>query len=215
MFTHAIFGKSGDVPTPPEPSTTYGEVQVLLWENPNPTSGFTAQTVTLNLVEYDGVIIECGNADGNIVTRVKANKNEANDFGGGAYSDGSKTRNFSLTDTGVTFKTGNSDSSSNITAIIPRKIYGYRKYNEMDITGILENCVYVAGGTNGTVPAGFKKSYFVPYRISGKYSAKVNGVEVMADNNSTSFQVFEVNDGDTFVTDGSTGQRMSILIQLN
>lgn len=214
MFTHAIFGKSGDTPTP-EPSTTYGEVQVLLWENPKPTSGFTPQTVTLNLTEYNGVIVEFGRSDANIVTRVKANKNESEPFGAGVYYDGSKTRNFNVTDSGVTFKSGYSDSSSDNTFIIPTKIYGYRKYSEMDITGILENCVYAAGGTEGTVPTGFKKSYFVPYRVSGKYSAKINGTEVMADNDSTTFQVFEVNANDTFVTEGSTGQRMSILVQLN
>ena len=75
--------------------------------------------------------------------------------------------------------------------------------------------MYLNGNVTGTVPSGYKKSYFIPYRISGKYSASINGNQVMADNNTSTFTVFEVNAGDTFITTGSTGTRASILIQIN
>lgn len=35
----------------------------------------------------------------------------------------------------------------------------------------------------------------------------------MADNNTSIFRIFEINGGDTFITTGSTGTRVSILIQ--
>lgn len=77
----------------------------------------------------------------------------------------------------------------------------------------IKNVLLVAGNTTGTVPNGYEKSYFIPYRISGKYSAKINGSEIMADNNTSIFRIFEINGGDTFITTGSTGTRVSILIQ--
>lgn len=78
----------------------------------------------------------------------------------------------------------------------------------------IKNVLLVAGNTTGTVPNGYEKSYFIPYRISGKYSAKINGSEIMADNNTSIFRIFEINGGDTFITTGSTGTRVSILIQV-
>ncbi len=78
----------------------------------------------------------------------------------------------------------------------------------------IKNVLYLNGNVTGTVPSGYKKSYFIPYRISGKYSAKVNGVEVLSDTNASTFTVFEVKAGDTFITTGSTGTRVSILIQV-
>lgn len=78
----------------------------------------------------------------------------------------------------------------------------------------IKNVLYLNGNVTGTVPSGYKKSYFIPYRVSGKYSAKVNGVEVLSDTNASTFTVFEVNAGDTFITTGSTGTRASILIQV-
>lgn len=78
----------------------------------------------------------------------------------------------------------------------------------------IKNVLYLNGNVTGTVPSGYKKSYFIPYRVSGKYSAKVNSVEVLSDTNASTFAVFEVNAGDTFVATGSTGTRVSILIQV-
>ena len=78
----------------------------------------------------------------------------------------------------------------------------------------IKNVLYLNGNVTGTVPSGYKKSYFIPYRVSGKYSAKVNGVEVLSDTNASTFTVFEVKAGDTFITTGSTGTRVSILIQV-
>ena len=78
----------------------------------------------------------------------------------------------------------------------------------------IKNVLYLNGNVTGTVPSGYKESYFIPYRVSGKYSAKVNGVEVLSDTNASTFAVFEVKAGDTFITTGSTGTRVSILIQV-
>lgn len=78
----------------------------------------------------------------------------------------------------------------------------------------IKNVLYLNSNVTGTVPSGYKESYFIPYRVSGKYSAKVNGVEVLSDTNASTFAVFEVKAGDTFITTGSTGTRVSILIQV-
>ena len=38
---------------------------VLLWTNPSPTSEFAAQTVSLDLTEYNGVIVEFNKSTNN------------------------------------------------------------------------------------------------------------------------------------------------------
>lgn len=217
-FYHSLYGKDGVTPTP---SVTYGEVQVLLWENPSPSSTFSAQTITLNLSDYDGVIIDVYGytTQQYVQSRVKYFKNDSynNDLGCGYKGDStSASRQIVMVDdNGVTFGNGYSGSSIDNSECIPFKIYGYRKYNDTDVTGIISNVMFISGSSTGTVPSGYKKSYFIPYRVGGKYSATINGTEVMADNDNTTFQVFEVQPNDTFSTSGSTGTRNSILIQLN
>ena len=52
---HAIYGNGGGTPEPG--GDIHGEVQTLLWTNPNTKTNFDAKKVELNLSRYDGVII--------------------------------------------------------------------------------------------------------------------------------------------------------------
>lgn len=100
----------------------------LLWTNPNPSSAFSAQTVSLDFTNYTHAIVEMAQSDtSDWKTRVIVGKNEVNNFGGGYvnYSDPrTMGRNISLTDSGVIFKSGTSSGSVNDGFCIPQKIYG-------------------------------------------------------------------------------------------
>ena len=56
MFYHALTGNGGTTPTENlEP--------VLLWENSNPTAEFAPQTISLDLTDYAGVLVEFNSAN--------------------------------------------------------------------------------------------------------------------------------------------------------
>lgn len=124
MFYHALTGNGSSPVEDLEP--------VLLWTNPDISSTFAAQTVSLNLAEYAGVMIEFNQSynDAQICTRVYATKNDTYEkFGGGSNTasdtnNGANGRHFLVTDSGITFW----DSSSNNGSLIPTKIYGVKKY---------------------------------------------------------------------------------------
>lgn len=121
---------------PPTPS----EYKKLLWQNPNPTAAFAAQTVALNLSDYDEVEIEyvdfVQHQDTMAQIRVKIGNHGSMHImiGNSGYSSGIPfvaNRRFLVSLTGVDFEgasgipTNNSLTSRNDTCI-PCYIYGIK-----------------------------------------------------------------------------------------
>ena len=129
MFYHALTG--GNTPT--------GDLSpVLLWENSSPTTAFTAQTISLNLTDYAGVIVEFYYDINNqyVSSRVYAKKTDvfSNKFGAGFIAENANAINIlALNNNGIQF--GN--ASPNTTACIPYKIYGVKEYVVEPVVGDL------------------------------------------------------------------------------
>ena len=125
---HAIYGKSGDTPSPGPSGNTYGEVQTLLWENSSPKVNFGNKKIELDLSTYDGIIVEyldnSSSSVQTIISRLKVGKNITNNYGAGFVSgvESGVARNITaVDDTGVTL--GNAFSSTEKNAyVIPAKI---------------------------------------------------------------------------------------------
>lgn len=120
MFYHALTGGN----TPTEDLSP-----VLLWENSSPSVEFTAQTVSLDLSDYAGVIVEY-NAEtsvSNLCSRVYIKKGESN-LASGKYTSRGEARAISLSDIGVVFGDAKVDVTSINDKIIPTKIYGVKEY---------------------------------------------------------------------------------------
>lgn len=105
----------------------------LLWTNPQPTKTFSAQTISLNLTEYDGVVVtsKWGNNDDAVVYPT----NQALCIkGSSALLEGSRSLNsynsygraFSCDNSGVIFRTGKVSGGDNNSACIPLLIYGFK-----------------------------------------------------------------------------------------
>ena len=126
MFYHALTGGN----TPTEDLSP-----VLLWENSSPTADFNAQTISLDLTDYAGVIVEFRKTTSStkINTRLYAKKNEDVDeiFGAGSYytkGDSNTARGVNVTDAGVTFAEGYGNMTLNNKTTIPIRIYGVKEY---------------------------------------------------------------------------------------
>ena len=133
---HAIYGKGGVSPEPG--GNIYGEVQTLLWTNESPTTPFPGQTISLDLTDYDGVIVEYAPNVTNptkIVSRVKCAKNNSSEIGGGNVAALGIARLIRTVDNnGVVF--GDCYVSGvDYNNLIPIKIYGYKQYETGSITG--------------------------------------------------------------------------------
>ena len=130
MFYHALTGNGGTKDLEP----------VLLWENSSPTTAFAAQTISLNLTNYVGVIIEYfkSASENNLLTRIYVKKTDTARFGGGFRIDDSNTigasgRNVTINDSGVEFTDGAAGwSVTSVTTLntdmIPYRIYGVKAY---------------------------------------------------------------------------------------
>ena len=130
MFYHALTGNGGTEDLSP----------VLLWENSNPTAEFAAQTISLDLTDYVGVIIEFfkSAAENNLLTRIYVKKTDTAQFGGGFRIDANSTigasgRNVTINDSGVEFTDGAAGwSVTSVTTLntdmIPYRIYGVKAY---------------------------------------------------------------------------------------
>lgn len=141
----------------------------LLWTNPNPASGFAAQTVNLNLnnntsiEEYDTIRVTFIDQASDLTYRfVEVPATIGNMGVANAIWNLSSTSNiyfvrraFTLAETSITFKTGEyksggamttSNSTSNY--IIPQKIYGIKKVTALDKGAILDDYV-IERGTDG------------------------------------------------------------------
>lgn len=102
----------------------------LLWTNDNPSSNFLGQTITLDLTNYDGVIIEFNVAKSvnSLLTRAYIRKNDNSQYlsVGGLYNPSnakSRGRTISVNNNGITLGNGYTDATDN-GACIPIKIYG-------------------------------------------------------------------------------------------
>ena len=150
---------------------------VLLWTNPNPTNEFAGQTVSLDLTEYAGVIVEFNLTSEDerrryVASRVYVTREDATKtaFGGGAMlsfgSSSSLQRNVKMNDTGVIFGEGYADSTVTPYAMIPYKIYGVKEY-VVEPVGQLKNVTEVydlsvsGNDATKTFTATKKGSYFV------------------------------------------------------
>lgn len=104
------------------------DAPVLLWSNRAPSSNFSAQTIELDLREYDGVIIEANSSTNNryTFTRGYIKKNDTStDFGIGGHVG---VRTVKVNDAGVTFGLAYySDTLSTQDRCIPINIYGVKK----------------------------------------------------------------------------------------
>ena len=127
MLYQGIVG-GGSSPVEPEDLSP-----VLLWTNPSPTSAFAAQTVSLDLTNYIGVIVDFINDDVNYTrSRVYAKKSDSfSSFPIGAgyvSSTNAYSRNIvNVSDTGVQFSDAATTSAQN-QFVIPFKIYGVKEY---------------------------------------------------------------------------------------
>lgn len=111
----------------------------LLWTNPNPTAAFSAQTISLDLSAYKGVLV-CFSASNDVdassrtrasffawkgATNFMALSSRTSDFVFGG-------RQFSVTETGVSFLGGyyrilsNASPDTNNEWMIPQYIYGVK-----------------------------------------------------------------------------------------
>lgn len=124
MLYQGIIGEGSSPVEPMEP--------VLLWENPNKSTTFTAQTVSLDLTDYAGVIVEFNRSSSSdaqtFANRSFIKKGEEGLGGGNVVSAIPASRNVSCNDAGVTFGEGYSAGESNNNTIIPTKIYGVKEY---------------------------------------------------------------------------------------
>ena len=108
----------------------------LLWENASPTSAFAAQTISLNLADYDAILVRY---NGSGYQNVVANTTRCDLFfiGGGdgmliipTFTNIFGTRQLTVSTTGIVFSTGyhiaGSTNSANNYAAVPMKIYGIK-----------------------------------------------------------------------------------------
>lgn len=109
-----------------------GSEPVLLWENPNPTGAFSAQTINLDLSEYAQIIImaytstiyqEKSAYQATVLIPIDGETHYIY-TSEGALSKASNLRAVTANSNGVTFGTGNATGSNNNQACIPYKIWG-------------------------------------------------------------------------------------------
>lgn len=128
MFYHALTGNGGSAPTEDlEPD--------LLWENSNPAAEFAAQTVSLDLTDYAGVLVEFNSANDQLIlaTRSYLSKSDTinkDHFGAGHVggSAGGIGRNYYINNSGVVFANAYYLNNVSNNAMIPTKIYGVKEY---------------------------------------------------------------------------------------
>ena len=113
-----------------------------LWENPDPSSTFASQPITLSSSDYDFVLLigRLINGSARDISVIAPNGDSAY-FVFSTYSSGaahSATRLFTYTDdTHLAVSDASVDSSTNNAYLIPVAIYGFKK--SLDITAIVSN----------------------------------------------------------------------------
>ena len=99
----------------------------LIWQNPNPTTAFGAQTVALNLNGYEGVMVEYANSESNKSCAAMSSQGWCLTTCGG----GRKYRSYVPDTSGVTFSAGGSHTiwdqgTTDNASTIPYRIYGIK-----------------------------------------------------------------------------------------
>lgn len=196
---HAIYGKGGDTPG----GDTYGEVQVLLWTNSTPSVAFAAQTVTVDLTEYDGVIVEFTDTSNptKINGRIKVSKTPELFGVGSRVVNETFARNISsLNDSGIGFSDCYRDTSLFNTGFVPLKIYGYRQYE----AGTIEFNWSVSSSTNASEPIALNNTYTAP--LDGYYKrSNITGFTSASSNLTTEFAYKKAGDTITLNVSKSEG----------
>ena len=129
MFYHALTGNGGTEDLEP----------VLLWENSSPTTAFAAQTISLDLTDYTGVIIEFNESDvmQNLAGRLYCKKTDNySRFVGVGYVAPAQSQVstsarcvIKVDNNGVEFGNSATNNLGNNQAIlIPIRIYGVKAY---------------------------------------------------------------------------------------
>lgn len=134
-FYHAIYSKGGVSPEPG--GDIHGETQTLLWENRTPSVAFAAQTVTVDLTQYDGVIVEFTDTSNpaKINGRIKVSKTTELFGVGLRVTNETFARNISsLNNSGVGFSDCYKNTTVFNTGFVPLKIYGYRRYESGNLS---------------------------------------------------------------------------------
>lgn len=105
-----------------------GFVIKKLWENSAPTSAFAAQTVSLDLSDYDAIEIRFKNKNNSTVYLSTGLIPIGEDFTMFYITSdpASQRRAGSVSTTGVTFATGYAAATASTACAIPLTIYGYR-----------------------------------------------------------------------------------------
>lgn len=135
-----------------------GAQVVKLWENSAPTSAFEAQTIALDLSEFDAISIYFKNKNNSTVylsTGIIPVGGEFTLFY--ITSDpASQRRAGSVSASGVTFATGYAASSASTACAIPVIIYGWKFYTSRSIISVTypagSVCTCSYGGTVLTAP---------------------------------------------------------------
>lgn len=198
-FYHALYGKGGD---------NHGEVQTLLWKNSTPKNVFDAQKISIDLTNYEGVIIEyyasANSSEQTIVSRVKLEKNITYPWGSG-YRSGSEnfTRNITaVDDTGVTFDnawTASADGS----VLIPYKIYGYKQYKDDIVQPVTFNYI-LSNRTNASESIFLYTKTTAP--LDGYYKrSNIVGFQNATSNLTTEFKQLSAGDEITLTVTKSSG----------
>lgn len=143
---------------PPTPS----EYRKLLWTNPNPNTTFAAQTVSLDLTDYDAIDLEVIQAAGGnpinyswfTLTKDKHNNTSMVGIQFGAYPSVNFSRDVYVTNTGIAFDDARYKGTNSTSAAtvgngynVPNRIYGI-KYERVNPPQVEIADVVIEQGSN-------------------------------------------------------------------
>ncbi len=108
----------------------------LLWTNPSPTSAFSAQTLNLNLNNYNAILILSTYSTSYstlifenivfLVPEIKDGTIQTRIHGWGRDNNYNLTRYYTITNTSIAIDGGAYNGSNNTSYMIPWKIYGIK-----------------------------------------------------------------------------------------
>ena len=136
--SHYRFG----VELPDTSGVINAEYMKLLWENPNTTQAFAAQTITLNSADYDFLFIVSRLANNNDTVLSSWIPKSTSVTGVSLFTTGDNIRwmrTFTLPDfTHIDFATGYAGSTADATKCIPVAIYGIKKDFQFKVNAIAD-----------------------------------------------------------------------------
>ena len=101
----------------------------LIWENSSPTSSFSAQTVAMDLSEYNYLTLVFKYSTTSAYYNTLAVPTDGLTYRvtiGNSQNSNNGIRNFTTSATGISFEAGYYNASSNNTYLVPYKVYGIR-----------------------------------------------------------------------------------------